>query len=217
MAGTQVSPGRGGGLVPATARIAGCQRTSSAGDVSLAPSLPDGMHDTQTAAPDAIVEDAPAVPFIGALGTLATFYGRPAPNPGERPRSLSDMAPVLPVVERAAVDHQLDPVLLFSMIYTESGFNPRALSPKGAIGLIRLMSATASHYGIEDLRDPGRKVQAEAALATGTGDAGSIPCTDASTLMGSKSAGSAIGGKIRAYCRPASIANRAIDARHAAR
>lgn len=150
-------------LPSAQDRISGRQSTSPAGDVSLAPSRTDGMPDILTAPPHGTAEDATAVPFIGAPGTLAAFGGRPAPNLGDRPRSLSDMAPVLPVVEQAAADHRLDPALLLAVIHAESGFNPQALSPKGAVGLMQLMPATASRYGTGDLRDPGRNVQAGAA------------------------------------------------------
>ena len=48
----------------------------------------------------------------------------------------------------------LEPALLKAMIHTESGFNPDALSPKGAKGLMQLMPATAKRYGVVNRGDP---------------------------------------------------------------
>ncbi|HHB92264.1 MAG TPA: DUF4124 domain-containing protein [Thioploca sp.] len=44
----------------------------------------------------------------------------------------------------------LEPALLHAVIQTESAFNPRAISPKGAVGLMQLMPATAKRFGVKD-------------------------------------------------------------------
>lgn len=49
--------------------------------------------------------------------------------------------------------HHLDPDLINSVIHAESGFNPRAVSPKGAQGLMQLMPQTASRLGVVDAFD----------------------------------------------------------------
>ncbi len=48
------------------------------------------------------------------------------------------------------------------MIVVESGFNSRALSRRGAIGLMQVMPATASRFGVADLYDPRQNVYAGA-------------------------------------------------------
>jgi soluble lytic murein transglycosylase-like protein len=50
---------------------------------------------------------------------------------------------------RTAADaNQLDMALLQAVIHTESRFNPTAVSPKGAVGLMQVMPATAERYGV---------------------------------------------------------------------
>ena len=50
--------------------------------------------------------------------------------------------------------HGLDRALLAAMVEVESGFHPRAVSPKGARGLMQLMPATAKRFGVSDPFDP---------------------------------------------------------------
>jgi len=59
-----------------------------------------------------------------------------------------------PLVQRIANSHGIRAALLKAVIEVESGFNSRALSPKGAIGLMQLMPTTAARYGQFDLYSP---------------------------------------------------------------
>ncbi|MBC7414641.1 MAG: lytic transglycosylase domain-containing protein [Herminiimonas sp.] len=52
------------------------------------------------------------------------------------------------LLEQAARDFSLEPALLKAIMAAESGFNPTAVSPKGALGLMQLMPATAERYGV---------------------------------------------------------------------
>ena len=66
------------------------------------------------------------------------------------------------IIERAAVSAAVEPNLLRAVIVVESGFNSRAVSKRGAVGLMQLMPATASRFGVSDLYDPKQNVHAGA-------------------------------------------------------
>lgn len=57
------------------------------------------------------------------------------------------------LLNAAARDFSVDVALLKAVMAAESGFNPAAVSPKGAIGLMQLMPATAERYGLQAGRD----------------------------------------------------------------
>lgn len=52
------------------------------------------------------------------------------------------------LLNQAALDFSIEPALLKAIMAAESGFNPGAVSPKGAVGLMQLMPATAERYGL---------------------------------------------------------------------
>src|SRR5271166_3847908 len=64
------------------------------------------------------------------------------------------------VVNQASGTYRLDPDLVNSVIRAESGFNTRAISPKGAQGLMQLMPQTASQLGVQNAFDPQANVEA---------------------------------------------------------
>jgi len=54
------------------------------------------------------------------------------------------------LADEAARRHGLDPALVRAVVAVESGFQPQAVSPKGAQGLMQLMPATARELGVAD-------------------------------------------------------------------
>lgn len=63
-----------------------------------------------------------------------------------------------PIIEAAASRYSLDPALLHAVIRAESGYNPAAVSNKGAAGLMQLMPATATRFGVRDRFDPEENI-----------------------------------------------------------
>lgn len=79
-------------------------------------------------------------------------------------RSASNLptTPYDPYIDRLAAELGVDPNLIKAVALVESALDPRAVSPKGAQGLMQLMPATALHYGVTDPFDPYQNLRAGA-------------------------------------------------------
>ncbi len=64
------------------------------------------------------------------------------------------------LIEASAQENSVDPKLVKSVMLVESGFNPAAISKKGARGLMQLMPATAAEHGVSDVHDPRQNIAA---------------------------------------------------------
>jgi hypothetical protein len=87
-----------------------------------------------------------AVP--GAASVRATRYVA-----AERARAYDE------IITEHCRTHGVRPDLVKAVMQVESAFNPRARSPKGALGLMQLMPATAREYGVQDPFDPAQNVR----------------------------------------------------------
>jgi hypothetical protein len=63
-----------------------------------------------------------------------------------------------PIINRAASRYEVDPALVRAIIFAESGYNPAAVSHRGAMGLMQLMPGTAKAMGVEDCFDPEHNI-----------------------------------------------------------
>jgi hypothetical protein len=63
------------------------------------------------------------------------------------------------LIEEAANRYQVDPLLVKSVMQVESNFNPAAVSPKGAQGLMQLIPATALRFGVTDPFDSKQNIE----------------------------------------------------------
>jgi soluble lytic murein transglycosylase-like protein len=88
------------------------------------------------------------LPKTKILGPIAARFHIPAPD-----FTLNE------IIRAACLKHKVKPAFVKSIIRAESGFSPVALSPKGAVGLMQLMPATAREYGA-DPHVPAQNVEA---------------------------------------------------------
>ena len=61
-------------------------------------------------------------------------------------------------IDAIAKRHGVDPLLVRAIIRVESNFDPKAVSPKGAVGLMQLMPETAMRYGVENRFDATQNI-----------------------------------------------------------
>lgn len=78
------------------------------------------------------------------------------------PRLLGRASQYDSIIEKAARAAAVEPNLVRAVIVVESGFNSRALSKRGAVGLMQLMPATAVRFGAANSYDPNENVYAGA-------------------------------------------------------
>ncbi|MGR8981070.1 MAG: lytic transglycosylase domain-containing protein [Gammaproteobacteria bacterium] len=126
------------------------------------------------------VSDKSAV-SIGNDGSISVSYNNPSAKAVKKPASKSKKSSAsgsddgiiranrkkslsrknkeyAAMVAQAAKKHQVDAKLLHAVIQAESSYNPTAVSPAGAVGLMQLMPATASRFGVYDRTDPYQNI-----------------------------------------------------------
>lgn len=96
------------------------------------------------------------------VGTPAPVAAPPSAVPTARAPQTAARGHFGAMVEEAARANNLDSALLRAVITVESHYNPKAVSKKGAMGLMQLMPDTAKRYGVVDAFDPRQNVHAGA-------------------------------------------------------
>lgn len=98
------------------------------GELGVAP------EDVRGFVPDEVVDEIAATPGAPAGGDLRVL------------------------AQASAERHGLDPALVLAVVAVESAFEPKAVSPKGAQGLMQLMPQTATALGVADSLDPAQNL-----------------------------------------------------------
>lgn len=110
-----------------------------------------------------------AFSFTAVTSEASIFGSRRAPRKSYMRKAAEQAFPSLrlPVqvpaylaqlIREAGAKHNVDPSLLAAVVFRESAFNSRAVSRRGAQGLMQLMPRTASYLGVKDAFDPRENV-----------------------------------------------------------
>jgi soluble lytic murein transglycosylase-like protein len=113
---------------------------------------------------------AQATNLLRLLSQVSPAPARDCPRPAEPLRQAGTRAlprasappAIRNMINETAQHVGVNPRLLHSVVSVESGFNPQALSPKMAAGLMQLMPATAARFGVHDSFDPRENMRAGA-------------------------------------------------------
>jgi soluble lytic murein transglycosylase-like protein len=125
---------------------------------------------TLALSPSCLANDGDCLLVVDSDPSVLVLSNRPLDPAACAGRSQAAPAPALTgadpalheIVRQAARDNALDPALLHAVIATESAYARRAVSPRGALGLMQLMPATAREYGVTDAFDARQNVRAGA-------------------------------------------------------
>lgn len=99
--------------------------------------------------------------FVDVLDEAVKKAGTPAERSIDGLRRLAG---------RCAEDYNIDEELIRAVIQVESGWNPEAVSAKGARGLMQLMPGTADMLGVEDPFDPEQNIEGGVKYLSGLTD-----------------------------------------------
>jgi soluble lytic murein transglycosylase-like protein len=130
--------------------------------------LTEAAKRRQQALQEATSASQAPVPFNANSTTKAGVGNAIAPFPfastGYTPRPSTDITYALPNPDKRAMwnptisslgqKYNLDPLLIHAVINQESGYQPKAVSKSGAVGMMQLMPATAKNLGVTNPYDP---------------------------------------------------------------
>src|SRR5262249_21427080 len=119
-------------------------------------------------------DGAPSAPKIARTRARARPERGPTPETASQPSAADALSVELvpdrqvggvsapsyqPLIREIAARHAVPAKLVEAVIHVESGFDPRAVSHRGAQGLMQLMPATAEQLGVRDVFDPRQNIE----------------------------------------------------------
>lgn len=144
--------------VAAAAKAAAAAKSAAAGTgATTGTEIADGTTVTPSTVEGTTVTNVAAQRSV--TPAVATSFGARGPLPAAA-------QPWLGAIRAAATKYGVDPDLLTSLVWTESSFQPDAVSPVGAVGLGQLMPGTARSLGV-DPTDPIQNLDGSARMLSG--------------------------------------------------
>jgi soluble lytic murein transglycosylase-like protein len=125
---------------------------------------PPGLHlQTKTAEIEPVQNFAPIAPIAvdsKPIIPVVSTKSEPPRSPEQSPLALVKKSERLyhPIILQAANRYQVDPAIVKAIIMAESSYNPKAVSKRGAKGLMQLMPKTAEEMGVEDIFNPEHNI-----------------------------------------------------------
>jgi len=101
-----------------------------------------------------VVSDTPKDPSARVYAVASSSYAVTKPVASRQTNTYDSL------IDRHAAARSLNPGFVRAVIQAESAFNPQARSPKGAMGLMQLMPATAAEYHVVNAYDPAENIRA---------------------------------------------------------
>ncbi|QAU25527.1 lytic transglycosylase domain-containing protein [Dyella sp. M7H15-1] len=131
----------------------------------------DGLVWYRVADPSTAAQPTPAAPQPAlqpaSLPTPPAAAAAALQSPSQAPAPTAPFSAgshrYAPLIADIAKQYNIDPMLMHAVIHVESAYNERALSSKGAVGLMQLMPATAQRFGKTELYQPRENLEAGAA------------------------------------------------------
>ena len=117
------------------------------GEIVCAPSVIARIEPDEVAYPDPPAEASIGEPLPGGIAGTGAHVLQWDPRYDR-------------IIEKASAAHGVDATLVRALIQVESHYESRARSPKGAMGLMQLMPATARRYAVADPYDPASNIEA---------------------------------------------------------
>ena len=118
------------------------------GDLPLPPKLPSPFGPILKSNPQRIFDDIAPASNLAPVKKVASTQKVPANRQN-----------IMRAIDVISGRHGVDPMLVRAVVQHESGYNPKAHSPVGAMGLMQLMPGTAKYLGVKNAYDPVQNIE----------------------------------------------------------